>query len=139
MTGSVPDLKESLGARAAALGEAVAAVGVARELDAELLEPVDRGLRVAGQDVDQAPVGGVVRRAEDVVGVLLGRVVGAEARLDAALRLRGVVRLQRALGRERDACAGALGGDGGGEPGGSAADHEHVEGAAVACHSLDYT
>ena len=27
----------------------------------------------------------------------------------------------------RDACARALGGDGGGEAGGAAADHEHVE------------
>ena len=33
------------------------------------------------------------------------------------------------LRRERDAGARALGGDRGGEPGGAAADHEHVEAA----------
>ena len=41
----------------------------------------------------------------DVRRVLLGRVVLAERRLDAALRLRGVARLERALGRDRDAGA----------------------------------
>src|SRR5581483_3106093 len=45
VAGPVADLQEPLGARAAAAGEAVAAVRVARELDAQLLEPVDRGLR----------------------------------------------------------------------------------------------
>ena len=39
-------------------------------------------------------------------GVLLGRVVGADRGLDAALRLRGVARLDRALRREADARAG---------------------------------
>jgi hypothetical protein len=68
-----------------------------------------------------------VRGAHHVFGVLLGRVVVAERRLDAALGLRGVVRLQRALRRQGDAAARALGGDGCGEAGGPAADHEHVE------------
>ena len=115
VAGAVADLEEALRARAAAAGEAVAAVRVARELDAELLEPVDRGLRVAGEHLDELAVGGLVRGAEDVVGVLLGRVVVAERGLDPALRLGGVVRLERALGRERDPRAGALGRDGGGE------------------------
>src|SRR5207248_11357863 len=55
-------------------------------------------------------VGGLVRGAPHVVRVLLRRVVEAERGLDAALRLRRVVRLQGALGRERDPGAGALGG-----------------------------
>ena len=58
---------------------------------------------------------------------MLGRVVLAEGGLDAALGLGRVAGLERALGRERDARAGALGGDGGGEAGGAASDHEHVD------------
>ena len=61
--------------------------------------------------------------------VQLGRVVLADGGLDAALRLRGVAGLDAALRRERDARAGPLGGDGGGEAGGPAAEHEHVESA----------
>ena len=53
VAGAVADLEEALRARAAAAGEAVAAVRVARELDPELLEPVDRGLRVAGERLDE--------------------------------------------------------------------------------------
>ena len=104
--GAVADLEQPLRGRAAAAGEPVAAA-LARELDAELLEPVDRRGRLAGQHLDQPPVGGLVRGAPDVLGVALGRVVGAEGRLDPALGLRGVVRLQRALRRDRDARAGA--------------------------------
>ena len=100
---------------AAAAREPIAAV-LPRELDAELLEPVDRTLRVAGQDLDQAHVGALVRALEDVSGVLLGRVVVAERRLDAALRLGRVAGLDRALRRQADARAGALGRDGRGEP-----------------------
>ena len=125
--GPVADLEQALLGRAAALGEPVAAV-VAGELDAELLEPVDRALRVAGQHLDEPHVRRLVRALPDVRGVLLGRVLLAERRLDPALRLRGVARLERALGRDRDLRPGAVGGDGGGEPGGAAADHEHVEG-----------
>ena len=96
------------------LREPVAAV-LARELDPELLEPVDRVGRLARQDLDEAAVGGLVGGAPDVLGVLLGRVLGAERGLDPALRLRGVVRLQRALRRDGDPRARALGGDCGGE------------------------
>ena len=60
MTRAVADLKEALGARAAAAGKAIAAVRVARELDAELLEPVDRRLRVPGERLDQRALGSLV-------------------------------------------------------------------------------
>ncbi len=130
VAGAVADLEQALRRRAAAAGEPVAAV-LPRELDAELLEPVDRALRVAGEDLDEPHVGAVVRALEDVGGVLLGRVVVAEGGLDPALRLRRVAGLDRALGRDRHARARAFGGDGGGEPGGAAADHEHVEGVAL--------
>ena len=73
VAGAVADLEQALLRRAAAAGEPVAAV-LARELDPELLEPVDRARRLAGQDLDQPPVGGLVRGAPDVLGVLLGRV-----------------------------------------------------------------
>ena len=129
VAGAVADLQQALARRAAAAGEAVAAV-LARELDAELLEPVDRGRRFGGEDLDQPPVGGLVGRLPDVLRVLLGRVVVTERRLDAALRLGRVAGLQRAFRRQRDACACALGRDGGGEARGAAADHEHVEGAS---------
>ena len=97
VAGAVADLEEALARRAAAAGEPVAAV-LARELDAVLLEPVDRARRLAGQDLDQAPVRRLVRALPDVLGVLLGRVVVGERRLDPALRLRRVAGLQRSLG-----------------------------------------
>src|SRR5439155_21407658 len=92
---------QSLPRRAAALGEPVAPV-LARELDAELLEPVNRARGLAGQHLDEPPVGGLVRALPDVLGMLLRRVVGPERRLDAALGLRGVARLEGALRRKRD-------------------------------------
>jgi hypothetical protein len=125
--GPVADLEQALGARAPAAGEAVAPV-LACELDAELLEPVDRAPRVAGEDLDEAHVGALVRALPDVCGVLLGGVVVAEGGLDPALRLRRVAGLDRALGREADARAGSLRGHRSGEAGGPAADHEDVEG-----------
>ena len=79
-------------------------------------------------------VGRLVRGAPDVGSVLLGRVVRAERRLDAALRLRRVVRLQRALGRESDTGARAFSRDRGSKAGGPAADHEHVEGGDRRLH-----
>jgi len=127
VAGAVADLQEALAGRAAAAGEPVAAV-LAGELHAELLEPVDRGRRLGGEDLDELPVGGLVRGLPDVIGVLLRGVVLAEGRLDAALRLGRVAGLQRALGGDRDPRAGAVGRHGRGQPGGAAADHEHVEG-----------
>ena len=53
VAGAVADLEQALARRAAAAGEAVAAV-LARELDAELLEPVDRARRLAGEHLDEA-------------------------------------------------------------------------------------
>ena len=126
MAGPVADLEQALPGGAAAAGEPVAAV-LARELDAELLEPVDRARRLAGQHLDESPVGGLVRALPDVLGMLLGRVVVAERGLDAALRLRRVAGLDRVLRDEPDACSGPIGGHGGGEARGAAADHEHVE------------
>ena len=96
--GAVADLEQPLARRAAAAGEPVAAV-LARELDAELLEPVDGAGRLGGEHLDEPPVGGLVRALPDVLGVLLGRVVLAERGLDPALRLRRVARLERALRR----------------------------------------
>jgi hypothetical protein len=126
--GAVADLEEALARRAAAAGEAVAAV-LRRELDAELLEPVDRRRRLRGQDLDELHVRRLVRALPDVLRVLLGRVVLADGRLDAALGLRGVARLDRALRRERDARARPLGRDRSSEPRGPAANDEHVESA----------
>src|SRR6476620_9333607 len=101
MARAVSDLQEPLARRAAAAGKALAAV-LPRELDAELLEPVDRRLGLAGADVHPRPVGRLVRGLPDVLSVLLGRVVVPERRLDAALRLGRVAGLQRALRRQGD-------------------------------------
>ena len=53
--GPVADLEQALPRRAAAAGQPVAAV-LAREGDAELLEPVDRVRRLAGEDLDEPAV-----------------------------------------------------------------------------------
>jgi len=50
--------------------QAVAAVLV-RELDAVLLEPVDRARSLAGEHLDEVPVGRLVGALPDVLGVLL--------------------------------------------------------------------
>src|SRR5439155_3397537 len=126
VTGAIADLQQPLPARAAAARQPVTPV-VPRELDAELLEPVDGALRLARQHLDELPVGGLVRTLPDVHGVDLRRVVLAERRLDPALRLRRVAGLQRSLRGQRDPRLGAFSGDCGGEPGGPATDHEHVE------------
>ena len=136
--GAIADLEQALPRRTAAAGEAVAAVR-ARELHAQRLEPVDRVRRLTREHLDERAIGRLVRGRKDVGGVLVGRIVVGERRLDAALRLGGVVRLQRALGRERDAGAGALGRDGRSEPGGAAADHEHVECGDGALHARNDT
>jgi hypothetical protein len=115
VAGPVADLEQAFARRAAAAREPVAAV-LTRELDAELLEPVDRRRRLARQHVDETPVRGLVRAPPDVLRMLLRRVVVAERGLNAALRLRGVARLERSFRRERDPGAGALRRYGGGEP-----------------------
>ena len=74
-----PTWRRRFARRAAAAREPVAAVLVARELDAELLEPRDRVRRLGGEDVDELRVRGLVGAAEDVRGMLLGRVVGPTA------------------------------------------------------------
>src|SRR5205085_11089584 len=107
VTRAVADLEQPLARGAAASGEPVAPV-LSREFDAELLEPLDRGLRVAGEHLDEPHVGRLVARRPHVLRVLLGRVVLAERGLDAALRLGRVARLQRTFRRDRDARAGSL-------------------------------
>ena len=126
VAGAVADLEQSLSRRAAAAREPVAAV-IARELDAVLLEPVDRVGSLGREDLDEPRVRGLVRARPDVGRVLLGRVVLAECGLDAALRLRRVARLERALRHDRDARSGGLGADRGRQAGGARADDEHVE------------
>ena len=59
MPRAVAYLQQSLARRSAAAREAIAAV-LARELDAQLLEPVDRGRRLPGENLDELPVGGLV-------------------------------------------------------------------------------
>ena len=118
--------------RAAAAREAVAAV-LARELDAELLEPVDRRLaprRSAPRRAAWSAVSCDERQTSSAC--CSGESSSPNAAWMPPCAFDGVVRLQRALRRERDAGAGALGGDGGGEAGGAAADHEHVEGGRSA-------
>ena len=124
--GPVADLEQSLARGAAALRQPVAPV-LARELNTQLLEPMDGARCLGCQHVHESPVGGLVRAFPDVLGVLLGRVVVAEGGLDPALRLRRVAGLQRALGGESDAGTRAVGRDGRGEAGGATSDHEHVD------------
>ena len=135
--GAVAHLKQPLPRRAPAAGETVAAV-LARELDAELLEPVDGVGRLAGQNLDEPAIGAFVRALPDILGMLLRRIVLAEGSLDATLRLRGIARLNRILRDERHACSRALRRDGRSQTGGSAPDHEHVEHLGSG-HPTDYT
>ena len=125
-SGPVANLEQASAARSAAARETVAAV-LARELDAVLLEPVDRVRRLGRQDADQVAVGGLVRAPPDVLRVKVGRVVVAESCLDASLGFGRIAGLESALGRKGDAGAGPFGRDGGRKPGGTAPDYEHVE------------
>jgi hypothetical protein len=59
MAGAIADLEQSFARSAAALCEPVAAV-LARELNAELFEPVDRTRRLTCQHLDEPAVGGLV-------------------------------------------------------------------------------
>src|SRR5581483_10090698 len=106
--------------------------------DAELLEPVDGARGLARQDLDQPQVGRVVARAEDVLGMELRRIVGAERGLDAALRLRRVAGLERSLRGDGDARACALRRDRRSEAGRAAPDHEDVE-APLGGHERNYS
>jgi hypothetical protein len=126
MARAVAHLEQALAARAAAAGEPVAAV-LAGELDAGVLEPVNRVRRLGGEDADEIHVGRLVRALPDVLGMEVRGVVLAERGLDPALRLGGVAGLEGALRGERDAPPGPLGGHRGGEAGGPAPDHEHVD------------
>ena len=69
---AVADLQQALARRPAAAREAVAAVGVVRELDAEALEPRDRVGRLGREHLDEPRVGRVVRALDDVRGVHRG-------------------------------------------------------------------
>src|SRR5262249_58387369 len=98
----------------------------ARELPAELLEPVDRRRGLAREHGNEPAIRGLVARLPDVLGVQVGRVVLAERGLDPSLRLRRVAGLQRPLRRKADPCAGALRRNCGRKARGPAADHEYV-------------
>ena len=98
VAGAVADLRRAFGSRRRS-GQAVAAV-LARELDALLLERMDRRRRLGGEHLGEPAVGRLVRTLPDVLGMLLGQSVLAEGRLDPALRLGRVARLERALGHE---------------------------------------
>ena len=127
VAGAVADLEQALARRAAAAREPVAAV-LARELDAELLEPVDRGRRLAGEDLDELAVGGLVRATS--------RRPRRAARASRPRRrppgsrpapwpscTTGASPSSTSATRAPARC----GGDGRGEAGGAAADHEHVK------------
>ena len=86
VAGAVADLEQALCRRSPAAGEAVPTV-LPGELDPELLEPVDRVARVAGEHLHESHVGALVGAPPDVGRMLLGRVVLAEGSLDPALRL----------------------------------------------------
>jgi hypothetical protein len=127
VAGAVADLQQPARAGAATSRQPIAAV-LACELDAILLEPANRVRRLAGQDADEAHVGGLVRALPDILGVRVRRIVVAERSLDPALRLGGVAGLECALRDEPDPSAGALGSQHSGEPGGPASDYENVKG-----------
>src|SRR5262249_27728130 len=83
--------------------------------------------RLAGQDLDEPPVGRLVRGAPDVLRMELGRVVGGERGLDPALRLGRVAGLERSFRRQDHTCARALCRERGRETRGPAPDNEDVE------------
>src|SRR5204863_4977079 len=107
----------------AAAREPVATV-LPREVDAQLLEPMDRRGRLRREDRDEPPVCGLMTRLPDVLGMLLGRVVGAERGLDASLRLGRVARLERTFRGDGDPCPGPLSRHGRRETGRDAPDDE---------------
>ena len=113
--------------RAAAAGEAVAAV-LARERDAELLEPVDRGRRLARE----RPRRGAGRRSRASssrrpAACCSGESSSPKAAWMPPCALAELQAWSEPFVASADAGAGALGRDRGGQAGGAAADHEHVE------------
>ena len=89
---------------------------------------MDRRRSLRREDLDELAVRRFVGGLPDVLRMLLGRVVVAESRLYAPLRLRRVAGLQRTLRRHGDPDAGSSSGDRCSEAGRAAADHEHIEG-----------
>ena len=124
--GPVAHLEQPLGGGASAAREPVTAV-LARELDAVLLQPVNRVRRLARQHLDEPAVGGLVRALPDILGVLLGRVVVTEGGLDPSLGLRRVAGLDGVFCHQGDACSHTLRRDRCCQAGSAASDHEHVE------------
>ena len=125
--GAVADLEQPVPRGAAAAGEPVAAVR-ARERDAVLLEPVDRARRVAGQRLAPAPC---PRSRASCARRRLACGPASRPAPSAAwmppCAFEELFGLQRRLRRDGHARARPLRGHGGGEAGGPAADHEHVE------------
>ena len=111
----ITDLQKTFPARAAAAREPVRRIMTvtagARKGHPVLLEPCDRGLRLARQDVDEPHIGRLVRALPDVLGVEVGGVVVADGRLDTTLRLGRVAGLERALRHEPDARPGPFRGE----------------------------
>jgi hypothetical protein len=136
--GAVAHLEQPPPRCAAAAGEPVA-IALAREGDAQLLEPGDRARRLVGEDARQRRVGGVVRGRDDVGRVLLGRVVVAHGGLDPALCLGGVAGRLGALGDVQDAGARAARRPGRREPRSARTDHEHIRRPAKVWHGAKST
>jgi hypothetical protein len=125
VAGAVADLQQPRHTGPTAAGEPVAAL-VAREFDADGLEPADRLRCLGGQHRDELGVGGAVRRGEDILRVPLGRILRVNCRLDTAVGHARVAGRARSLGHQ-----GHLGARAGGRPrgcqtGAATADHEHV-------------
>ena len=132
------EARAPIGVRAeVALGEPT--VRLARELGAVADEIVDRGGRLAREQLDDARVGEVVRLGDRVGGVLLPAVLGvhrAERRVDATGREHRVGVIAPALADAEDLMTGLGELDRGPEAGGPRADHQDAGGGTAIVGSV---
>ena len=133
----VADLEQALARRAAAARQPVAAV-LARELDAVLLEPVDRARRLRGEDLDELAVR--PSRASSARRPRRGCSGESSSPKAAWMPPCALAELQDwsdALGRERTRAPARSAETAAASPEAPAADHEHVKGE-LAAHGAIY-
>ena len=135
LAGDVRDVGRALLRGAAERAQVEVAGRVAVEGHADVLEVHDLAGRFGAHDLDRVLVAEEVRALDGVVGVLGPVVVDGDRGVHPARRRNRMRPHGVDLAHDRDAAAGAGGGEGGALPGEAGADDEHVVGGHV-LHSI---